>query len=59
MSKYHLGDKVLLDDQSGVIDSVFMGKYGTIYDVRYTAMNALIATDVLEEDIQPWQADEQ
>ena len=59
MSQYRKGDKVILDEESGVIESVLIGAEGTLYDVRYTAMNIMIATDVPEEDIQPWQADEQ
>ena len=59
MSQYRKGDKVIIDDESGVIESVLIGAEGTLYDVRYTAMNIMIATDVPEEDIQPWQADEQ
>ena len=60
MRQFNVGDKVILDDQSGVIESIVMmdGKE-TTYDVRYTAMNIMIATDIPEEDIQPWQADEQ
>jgi len=59
MSRYKIGDKVILDDQSGVIESVVMmdGKE-TRYDVRY-GHTFMIAVDVPEEDIQPWQADEQ
>jgi len=59
MNQFNVGDKVILDDESGVIESVLVGAEGTLYDVRYTAMNIMIATDVPEEDIQPWQADEQ
>ena len=59
MSQYNKGDKVIIDDESGVIESVLVRAEGTLYDVRYTAMNIMIATDVPEEDIQPWQADEQ
>ena len=59
MSQYNKGDKVIIDDESGVIESVFVGAEGTLYDVRYTAMNIMIASNVPEEDIQPWQADEQ
>ncbi len=58
MSQYNKGDKVILDDESGVIESVLIGAEGTLYDVRY-GHTFMIATDVLEEDIQPWQADEQ
>jgi len=60
MTQFNVGDKVILDDISGVIESIFMvdGKE-TTYDVRYTSMDIMIATDVPEEDIQHWQADEQ
>jgi len=60
MSQYNKGDKVIIDDISGVIESVVMvdGKE-TRYDVRYTSMDMMIATDVPEGDIQPWMADEQ
>jgi hypothetical protein len=58
MSQYNKGDKVIIDDQSGVIESVFVGAEGTLYDVRY-GHTFMIAVDVPEEDIQPWQADEQ
>ena len=59
MTQYKKGDKVIIDDQSGVIESVLVGSNDIKYDVRYTAMNIMIATDVPEEDIQPWMADEQ
>jgi len=59
MNQFNVGDKVILDDESGVIESVLIRAEGTLYDVRYTAMNIMTATDVPEEDIQPWQADEQ
>jgi hypothetical protein len=58
MSRYNIGDKVILDDQSGVIESVLFGANKTKYDVRY-GHTFMIATDVPEEDIQLWQADEQ
>ena len=58
MSQYRKGDKVILDDQSGVIESVLVGSNETKYDVRY-GHTFMIATDVPEEDIQPWMADEQ
>ena len=58
MSQYRKGDKVILDDQSGVIESVLVGSNETKYDVRY-GHTLMIATDVPEEDIQPWMADEE
>jgi hypothetical protein len=59
MRQFNIGDKVILDDESGVIESVVMmdGKE-TRYDVRY-GHTFMIAVDVPEEDIQPWMADEQ
>ena len=59
MRQFNVGDKVILDDESGVIESVIVDGNGNKYDVRYTSMDIMIATDVPEEDIQPWQADEQ
>jgi len=59
MSRYKIGDKVILDDQSGVIEAIYLGSEWNLYDVRYTAMNIMIASNVPEEDIQPWMADEQ
>ena len=58
MSQYRKGDKVIIDDESGVIESVLFGANEIKYDVRY-GHTFMIATDVPEEDIQPWQADEQ
>ena len=60
MRQFNIGDKVILDDISGVIESIVMvdGKE-TTYDVRYTSMDMMIAADVPEGDIQPWMADEQ
>lgn len=58
MRQFNIGDKVILDDESGVIESVIVDNNGNKYDVRY-GHTFMIATDVPEEDIQPWQADEQ
>lgn len=58
MSQYKKGDKVIIDDESGVIESVLVGVNGSKYDVRY-GHTFMIATDVPEEDIYPWMADEQ
>jgi len=59
MRRFNIGDKVIIDDESGVIESVVLmdGKQPR-YDVRY-GHTYMIAVDVPEEDIQPWQADEQ
>ena len=58
MRLFNVGDKVILDDQSGTVESVIVDGSGNKYDVRY-GHTFMIATDVLEEDIQPWLADEQ
>jgi len=58
MTQYKKGDRVIIDDESGVIESVSIGAEGTLYDVRY-GHTFMIAVDVPEEDIQPWMADEQ
>ena len=58
MNQFNVGDKVILDDESGVIESVIVNGTGNKYDVRY-GHTFMIAVDVPEEDIQPWQADEQ
>jgi hypothetical protein len=58
MNQFNVGDKVILDDESGVIESVIVNGTGNKYDVRY-GNTFMIAVDVPEEDIQPWQADEQ
>jgi hypothetical protein len=59
MNQYNKGDKVIIDDESGVIESVIIteGKEPR-YDVRY-GHTYMIAVDVPEEDIQSWMADEQ
>jgi hypothetical protein len=58
MRQFNIGDKVILDDESGVIESIIVDGTGNKYDVRY-GHTYMIAVDVPEEDIQPWQADEQ
>jgi hypothetical protein len=58
MNQFNVGDKVIIDDESGVIESVIVNGTGNKYDVRY-GNTFMIAVDVLEEDIQHWQADEQ
>jgi hypothetical protein len=58
MNQFNVGDKVIIDDESGVIESVIVNGTGNKYDVRY-GHTFMIAVDVPEEDIQHWQADEQ
>ena len=60
MRLFNIGDKVILDDLSGTIEAVVMvDGQQTKYDVRYTSTDAIIATDVSEDEIEPWKADEQ
>ena len=59
MSQFNVGDKVILDDGSGVIEAVTILDQRTYYDVRFTAMRTTTFYDVPEEDIYPWMADEQ
>ncbi|CAB4173426.1 hypothetical protein UFOVP943_8 [uncultured Caudovirales phage] len=59
MSRYKKGDKVILDDGSGVIEAVTILDQRTYYDVRFTAMRTMTFYDVPEQDIYPWMADEQ
>ena len=58
MNQYRVGDKVLLDDMSGIISAVHVGVSNTKYDVRY-GHTFIIASDVPEDEIEPWVEDEQ
>ena len=60
MRLFNIGDKVILDDLSGTVEAVIMvDGQQTKYDVRYTSTDVMIATDVSEDEIEPWIADEQ
>ena len=60
MRLFNIGDKVILDDLSGTIEAVVMvDGQQTKYDVRYTSRDVMIATDVPEDEIEPWKADEE
>ena len=60
MRLFNIGDKVILDDQSGTVEAIVMvDGQQTKYDVRYTSTDVMIATDVSEDEIEPWIADEQ
>lgn len=58
MRLFNVGDKVIIDDEAGTIESVIVDGTGNKYDVRY-GHTMLIATDVPEDEIEPWMADEQ
>jgi hypothetical protein len=58
MTQFNVGDKVIIDDQSGTIESVSVGTQGNKYDVRY-GHTFMIATDVPEDEIELWVEDEQ
>lgn len=58
MTLFNVGDKVIIDDESGTIESVIVGEQGNKYDVRY-GHTFMIASDVPEDEIEPWAEDEQ
>ena len=59
MRLFNIGDKVILDDQSGTVEAVVMvDGQQTKYDVRY-GNTFMLAVDVPEDEIEPWIADEQ
>ena len=58
MRLFNIGDKVIIDDQSGTIESVIVNETGNKYDVRY-GHTFMLAVDVPENEIEPWIADEQ
>jgi hypothetical protein len=59
MSRYKIGDKVVVYGKSAIIESLFIGNEGKLYDVRYTAVDIGLDTNIPEEDIDYWMADEQ
>ena len=58
MTQFNVGDKVVIDDESGSIESVIVGSQGNKYDVRY-GHTYMIAVGVPEDEIEPWVEDEQ
>ena len=58
MTQFIVGDKVIIDDESGTIESVIVGSQGNKYDVRY-GHTFMIAIGVPEDEIEPWVEDEQ
>jgi hypothetical protein len=58
MTQFNVGDKVVIDDESGSIESVIVGSQGNKYDVRY-GHTFMIAIGVPEDEIEPWVEDEQ
>jgi len=59
MRLFNIGDKVILDDQSGTVEAIVMvDGQQTKYDVRY-GNTFMLAVDVLEDEIEPWKADEE
>lgn len=60
MRRFNIGDKVIIDDQSGAVEAIVMvDGQQTKYDVRYTSTDMMIATDVPEDELEPWVEDEQ
>ena len=59
MRRFNIGDKVIIDDQSGAVEAIVMvDGQQTKYDVRYTSTDMMIATDVPEDEIELWVEDE-
>ncbi len=58
MGRFNIGDRVIIDDESGTIESVIVGTQGNKYDVRY-GHTFIIASDVPEDEIELWVEDEQ
>ena len=58
MRLFNVGDKVIIDDEAGTIESVIVDGQQTKYDVRY-GHTYMLAVDVREDEIEPWIADEQ
>ena len=58
MTQFNVGDKVVIDDESGSIESVIVGSQGNKFDVRY-GHTYMIAVGVPEDEIEPWVEDEQ
>lgn len=58
MRLFNVGDKVIIDDEAGTIESVIVDGTGNKYDVRY-GHTYMLAVDVSENEIEPWIADEQ
>ena len=57
MRRFNIGDRVIIDDESGTIESVIVGTQGNKYDVRY-GHTYMIAVGVPEDEIEPWVEDE-
>jgi hypothetical protein len=59
MRLFNIGDKVIVDDQSGTVEAIVMvDGQQTKYDVRY-GNTFMLAVDVPEDEIEPWKADEE
>ena len=58
MRLFNIGDKVIIDDEAGTIESVIVDGRGNKYDVCY-GHTYMLAVDVPENEIEPWIADEQ
>jgi hypothetical protein len=58
MRLFNVGDRVIIDDESGTIESVIVDGTANKYDVRY-GHTFMLAVDVPEDEIEPWIADEQ
>ena len=59
MRLFNVGDRVIIDDQSGTVEAIVMvDGQQTKYDVRY-GNTFMLAVDVPEDEIEPWMPDEE
>jgi hypothetical protein len=56
MTLYKVGDKVAIDDDSGIIEAIKMTDKGPRYDIQYSSL-WIMAVDVPEEEIGLWTED--
>ena len=56
MTQFAVGDKVAIDDDSGIIESIKITDKGPRYDIQYSSL-WIMAVDVPEDEIKPWTED--
>lgn len=56
MRPYAIGDKVAIDDDSGIIEAITITEKGRRYDIQYSSL-WIMAVDVPEDEIKPWTED--
>lgn len=53
MTQFKVGDKVAIDDDSGIIEAITMTEKGPRYDIQYSSL-WIMAVDVTEDEIELW-----